>query len=87
MDEMQERLVVALGIVTDMMRYEDREPEFEETELARVVADGKLNDADIVWGLIDITRILLVKLEKAGQPIDAVLADIGTRYRRDRPGR
>ena len=75
--------MAALGIVTDIVAQEGI-PVFHQTELARVVDDGEFTDQEIVLGLIDLSRILLLKLEQAGFPSDDVLADIGVRYRQQR---
>ena len=86
-DEDYQRKVTraALAIVTDSQQHADRY-DFNNSELARVVIDGELNDVDLVVGLLNMCTILLVKLERAGQPTPAVLADIGTRYGLPRPG-
>jgi hypothetical protein len=78
----EQRTLAALAIVTDVVHRPNGVEDFDDTELARVVLDGELTDQDLVLGLITLAMILLVKLESAGQPIDAVLADIGLRYRR-----
>ena len=74
---------VALGILTDFVNRPDgiKEGEFGETEMARVIIDGEVGDVDLVYGFLQLSMILLVKLEKAGYPMAVVLGDIGLRYR------
>ncbi len=79
--ESQRLLLAALGVVTDFA-HRTTAAELDETELGRIIRNDELSDAQLVLGLLNISMVLLVKLEKAGLPMDEVLSDIGTRYRR-----
>ena len=59
----------------------DRRPEFEDSELARIVEDAELTDPDLVLGLSELAIILLTKLGKACHMPADVLPDIAQRYR------
>lgn len=45
------------------------------------IEDDDLGDAELMHGMYQVARILLVKLEKAGADPAAALRDIATRYR------
>lgn len=82
LDPNRSRLIkIALGIVTDMAGLDaDERHQFAGSELERVVIDDETDEADIVYGLMNLALILLVKLEAHGESFDEVLADIGRRY-------
>ena len=82
--ERQRQILAALAVVTDFV-HRTEQPDLADTELGRIVLNDELNDEQLVFGLVNLCQILLVKLERTGQEIDAVLADIGVRYRRTRP--
>ncbi len=78
--EARRNLLAALAVVTDLIHRESP-PDFAETELGAIIRNNELDDVSLVFGLINLCTVLLLKLEKAGHPTPAVLADIGLRYR------
>jgi hypothetical protein len=65
---------IALRIVNDLAQHPGGPSDFAETELAQTIQDAELSEADLLFGLLNICRLLLVELERAGNSVDEILA-------------